>query len=82
MSTSPRDEEKLLRDAKATAERLMAGLIAQSRDLDRFAGQIAPDKFAEGQQAFSHAIESTRKTLEGIEVVLRGGGQSSASKGT
>lgn len=65
------DEAQLLRDAKAKAEKLMAGLIAQRQDLDRFADQIAPEKFAQGQKAFCDAIGSTRKAIEGIDQALR-----------
>jgi hypothetical protein len=67
----PFDEEALLRDAKAKAEKLMADLIAQRDNLDQFAPRIAPDKLVRGQAAFASAIESTRKTLEGIEQALR-----------
>ncbi|MDB5320539.1 MAG: hypothetical protein JWN40_2170 [Phycisphaerales bacterium] len=72
MSDHPQtDESQLLRDARAKAARLMANLIAQRDDLARFAPQIAPDKRAQGQLAFANAIESTRKTLEGIDQALR-----------
>jgi hypothetical protein len=68
--TPPADESQLLRDARAKAERLMANLIAQRDDLARFAAQIDPDKHVAGQRAFANAIESTRKTLEGIDQAL------------
>lgn len=73
MSDPDCDEDKLLRDAKAKAEKLIASLIAQRDDLNRFASHIDPDKFAQGQKAFAEAIGSTRKTLDGIEKALRAG---------
>ncbi len=65
------DDEALLRDAKAKAEKLMADLIAQRDNLDRFAPQLAPEKLVRGQAAFANAIESTRRTLAGIDQALR-----------
>jgi hypothetical protein len=67
---SPIDETQLLRDARSKAERLMVNLIAQRDDLERFAPQIDPDKRALGQQAFANAIDSIRKTLDGIDQAL------------
>ena len=67
---SQTDESQLLRDARAKAAKLMANLIAQRDDLARFAAQIAPDKRDAGQRAFANAIESTRRTLEGIDQAL------------
>jgi uncharacterized protein YukE len=68
---SPFDEDALLREAKAKAEKLIADLISQRDNLDRFAPRLAPEKFVRGQAAFASAIESTRRTLEGIEQALR-----------
>jgi hypothetical protein len=69
--SSQTPDSQLLRDARAKAAKLMANLIAQRDDLARFEPQIAPDKRAAGQRAFANAIESTRKTLEGIDQALR-----------
>jgi ABC-type transporter Mla subunit MlaD len=68
----PWNEEQLLRDAKAKAERLIADLTAQLDDLERFPGQIslAPEKLAQGRQAFANAIRSARDTLENIDHAL------------
>jgi hypothetical protein len=71
MSDPDCHEDQLLRDAKAKAEKLIASLIAQRDDLDRFTGHIAPEKIAQGRKAFADAIGSTRKTLDGIEKALR-----------
>ena len=71
MSDPDCDQDRLLRDAKAKAEKLIASLIAQQDDLDRFAAHVDPDKFAQGKKAFAEAIGSTRKTLDGIENALR-----------
>jgi len=65
------DEEQLLRDARAKAEKLMANLIAQRDDLIKFAPQIAPDKLQQGQTAFANAIESTGKMLHNLDQALR-----------
>jgi hypothetical protein len=70
MSEPDWDEENLLRQAKAKAEKLIASLIAQQQDLDRFATQIGQDKLAQGQKAFADAIGSAQKTLEGIDKAL------------
>ena len=70
MSGQPTPDAQLLRDARAKAERLIAGLVAQAQDLDRFAHQLAPDKLAQGQRAFASAIESARRTLDGIDQAL------------
>jgi hypothetical protein len=70
---TPSDRE-LLGDAKSKAQKLIDQLVAQQQDLDRFASTrqivLAPDKLAAGQQAFARAIESTRRTLEGIDKAL------------
>jgi hypothetical protein len=73
MTADGRDEDDadLLRDARAKAERLVAGLLAQSRDMDRFADRLAPEKLAEGRAAFARAIESARRTVEQIDLALR-----------
>lgn len=59
--------------AKAKAEKLIATLIAQSTDLDRFASQLAPEKLDTGRRAFADAIGSTQKTLAQIEQALSTG---------
>jgi hypothetical protein len=64
------DDNQLLRDAKAKAEKLLASLIAQRDDLDRSAGKIAADQLARGRSVFTDAIGSTRKTLEQIDHAL------------
>ncbi|HEY7119834.1 MAG TPA: hypothetical protein VH475_24805 [Tepidisphaeraceae bacterium] len=74
---TPSEDDQLLRDARAKAQKLLAGLIAQCHDLDRFAGQLAPDRLAQGQQAFANAIDSARRTLDGIDQALSAGAQSS-----
>jgi len=78
MSDADWDKEKLLREAKAKVEKLVASLIAQQQDLDRFATQIAPDKLAQGQKAFDDAIGSTLKTVHEIDQALRAGGPTDA----
>jgi ABC-type transporter Mla subunit MlaD len=70
MSSHPTPDAQLLRDARAKAEKLLAGLVAQSSDLDRFARQVAPDKIARGHQAFADAIASARRTLDNIDQAL------------
>ena len=70
MTEHPSPDAQLLRDARAKAEKLIAGLVAQAQDLDRFARQLDPDKLAQGQQAFACAIESARRTLDGIDQAL------------
>ena len=71
-------DEQLLRDARAKAERLVADLVAQQRDLDRFASRpqvvLAPEKVAQGRAAFEDAIESARRTVAGIDRALRENG--------
>ena len=68
------DHEQLLRDARAKAQKLVTDLVAQQQDLDRFASgrqiAIAPDKLAPGQQAMARAIDSARRTIEGIDQAL------------
>jgi hypothetical protein len=59
-----------LRDARAKAEKVIAGLVAQAQDLDRFARQLAPDKLARGHQAFADAIASARRTLDRLDHAL------------
>src|SRR5687767_12445060 len=84
MTEHPAPHARLLRDARAKAEKLIAGLVAQAQDLDRFARQIAPDKLAQGQQAFASAIESARRTLDGIDQALAvtpSAGHAAASEG-
>jgi ABC-type transporter Mla subunit MlaD len=70
MRDDPSPDAQLLRDARAKAEKLLAGLVAQSHDLDRFARQLAPDKLARGHQAFAEAIDSARRTLDNIDQAL------------
>ena len=70
MSEHPSPDAQLLRDARAKAEKLIAGLVAQSQDLDRFARQLAPDKLARGHQAFADAIDSARRTLDHLDQAL------------
>ena len=70
MSSSPTPDAQLLRDARAKAEKLIAGLVAQAQDLDRFARSLAPDKLARGHQAFADAIASARQTLDNIDQAL------------
>ena len=70
MSDPDWDDNQLLRDAKAKAQKLLASLIAQHDDLDGSAGQIAADQLARGRSVFADAIGSTRKTLEQIEQAL------------
>jgi hypothetical protein len=69
-SADPSHDAQLLRDARAKAEKLLAGLVAQAQDLDRFARQLAPDKLAQGREAFANAIASARRTLDGIDQAL------------
>jgi hypothetical protein len=68
------DQQQLLRDARAKAEKLVTDLVAQQQDLDRFATgrqiAIAPDRLAPGRQAIARAIDSTRRTIEGIDQAL------------
>ncbi len=66
-----RDEQQLLRDAQAKAQKLMDRLIAQRDDLGRSGLSLAPDRLARGKAAFAEAIQSTQKTLHGIEHALR-----------
>lgn len=72
MSREQWNDQELLREAKAKAQKLMASLIEQSQDLDRFVGRMAPDKLAEGQQAFEVAINSARRALQQIDLALQG----------
>lgn len=74
MSQDRWNDQELLREAKAKAQKLMASLIEQSQDLDRFVGQMAPEKLAEGQQAFEHAIRSARRALQQIDLALQSNG--------
>jgi hypothetical protein len=80
MTQSDRD---LLRDAQSKARRLIDQLVAQQQDLDRFASSqqvvLAPEKLAAGQKAFARAIESTRRTVEGIDRALAGAAASAPS---
>jgi hypothetical protein len=73
-NTNHKDEQQLLRDARAKAQKLIAQLLAQQEDLDRFSSQqqivLSPEQLAQGKQAFAQAIESTRKTLQGIDAAL------------
>jgi ABC-type transporter Mla subunit MlaD len=78
MSDADWEKEKLLREAKAKAEKIIASLIAQQQDLDRFATQIAPEKLAQGQKAFADAIGSTVKTVHEIDQALRAGNPTDA----
>jgi ABC-type transporter Mla subunit MlaD len=71
MSPTPTPDAQLVRDARAKAEKVIAGLVAQAQDLDRFARQLAPDKLARGRQAFADAIASARRTLQGIDDAIR-----------
>jgi hypothetical protein len=66
-----RDEQQLLRDAQAKAQKLVDRLIAQRDDLERSGVALAPDKLALGKAAFAEAIRSTQKTLEEIEPALQ-----------
>jgi len=70
MSADPSPDAQLLRDARAKAEKLLAGLLAQAQDLDRFARQVAPDKLAGGREAFANAIASARRTVDGLDRAL------------
>ena len=65
------NQSQLLTDAKRQAERLIRDLVAQQQDLDRFAGQMAPDKLEPGQQAFADAIRSARQTLAEIDQAIQ-----------
>ena len=65
------NQAQLLKDAKANAERLIRDLVAQQQDLDRFAGQIAPDKLEPGQRPFADAIRSARATLHGLDDAIQ-----------
>jgi hypothetical protein len=68
------DQQQLLRDARAKTQKLVTDLVAQQQDLDRFASgrqiAIAPEKLAPGQQAIARAIDSARRTIEGIDQAL------------
>jgi len=70
MSADTSHDAQLLRDARAKAEKLLAGLLTQAHDLDRFTRQVAPDKLAPGREAFANAIASARRTLNGIDQAL------------
>jgi ABC-type transporter Mla subunit MlaD len=74
------DDTQLLTDARAKAKNLLDALIAQRQDLDRFADHLAPDKLAQGRQAFANAIESARQALDGIDQALATGAPSSAGQ--
>ena len=69
-----------MRQAREKAEKLIAGLVAQQQDLGRFADQIGTDVLSRGQDAFNDAIESTRRTIDGIDAALRR--SSTSSSGT
>jgi hypothetical protein len=71
-STSSRE---LLNDARAKTEKLIAGLLAQRRDLERFVDRVAPDRFAPGQAALDRAIDASQRVLEGIERALCASGE-------
>jgi hypothetical protein len=66
-----RNEQQLLRDAQAKAQKLMDRLIAQRDDLERSGLALAPEKLARGKAVFAEAIQSTRKTLQEIEHALQ-----------
>jgi hypothetical protein len=70
---SENDEAQLLRDARAKANKLLEGMIAQSLDLERSTGaaQLASDRRAAGEAAFARAIEATRKTIEQLDRALK-----------
>ncbi len=69
-AADPWESDTLLREARAKAQRLIDSLMAQSRDMDRFAATLAPDRVEAGRRAFADAIESTRLTLAGIDRAL------------
>ena len=71
MSDPCSDELQVLRDARAKAAKLFADLTARSRDLDRFAGQLAPEKIEPGRRAFADAVESTRTVIERLDAALK-----------
>ena len=79
MSDADWNEEQLLRDARDRAQKLIASLIAQRQELDRFSLQIAPERLAQGQKAFSDAISSTQKTLQEIDRALQNSAHVGAS---
>jgi hypothetical protein len=64
------DQALLLRDARANAQRLLAGLIARRDDLDRSADQLATDTRVTGRQAFARAIDAARRTVDGLDRAL------------
>lgn len=68
----PNDAD-LLRDAKAKAQRLLEGLLAQRQDLDRqpVHVQLDPAKLALGRDAFARAIDAARHTLHSIDAALK-----------
>ena len=67
------DAVQLLRDARDKAQRLLAGLVAQSEDLSRQPRdvQVDPEKLARGRQAFADAIASTQRTLDAFNEALK-----------
>jgi hypothetical protein len=67
----PMDEAQLLRLAREKATKLLESLIAQRDDLERVPLQTAPDQWELGRKAFENAIDSARRTLQGIDDAIR-----------
>jgi hypothetical protein len=64
------NSRELLIDARAKTEKLIAGLLAQRRDLAQFVDRFAHGRFAEGQAALDRAIDASQRVLEGIQQAL------------
>ena len=65
----PSDPEvvKMLSEARAKAEHLLAALLTQQAEVEANPPDIPPDKLEQGRAAFQKAIDSARRMLKSLD---------------
>src|SRR5262245_46247413 len=65
----PTDPEvvKMLAEARAKGEHLLASLLKQQAEVEANPANIPPDKLEQGRMAFQKAIDSARRMLKSLD---------------
>ena len=66
---NPSDPEaiQMLKDVRAKAENLLAGLLKQQAEVEANPPKLSPEQLAQGRFAMQKAIDAARRTLKSLD---------------